>query len=192
MQRRFSLVEGGIAKEMMATVMSNILLIGRDVSMGFGGIGGYWAIVPNRLFIKQEGSMTQKNIYLLIPLLFMIVLNCSAQAKDVKQVPAKDALSLVKDRNPQSSILIDGRSAEMFAAAHIQGAVNIDAFKNNAGERIREYLNKKQIILYCTRKKRSETLIKILKNLRFSGEIVFITDGITGWKKSGYEVTRRG
>lgn len=87
-----------------------------------------------------------------------------------------------------STVIIDGRTMEMYNSGYIKNAKNIDAFKPDAEKMLSEFLNKKTIVVYCTMNNRSLTLIEILKENNFKGEIIDITDGITGWKANGFEV----
>lgn len=107
--------------------------------------------------------------------------------QNITKLAAKDALEIVTNRDT-GTVLIDGRSASMFAEKHIEGAINIDAFAEESSKKLKSYLNTKTIIVYCSNHRRSEMLIEKLKELQYNGEIVFITDGINGWISSGFEI----
>lgn len=129
---------------------------------------------------------------MMISFLLILLISCTVLATDIKRIPARNAYQLVQHRNPKTSVLIDGRSSQMFADAHIKGAINIDAFQSGVDLKLKRYLGKEQIIVYCTTQKRSKLLIENLKKIKFNGEIIFITDGITGWNSAGHEVTANG
>jgi len=109
------------------------------------------------------------------------------QADDIKKMKAKDAYELVQNRNLKKSVLIDGRSAQMFSEKHIEGAVNINAFQENLEQKLKRYLRKKQIIVYCSNFRRTELIVEKLQEMNYKREIVFISDGINGWIANGFE-----
>ncbi len=91
----------------------------------------------------------------------------------------------------KEAVVIDGRTEEMFASGHIRGAVNIDAYKDGFEEKLMPYKDRKVIVLYCTTLKRSTVMIEALKKF-YKGEIIFITDGITGWKENNLPLDKPG
>ena len=113
----------------------------------------------------------------------------NAYAGDIKKIEAKDAYEMVQNRNLKKSVLIDGRSAEMFSEKHIEGAVNIDAFQENVEQKLKSYLRKKQIIVYCSNFRRAELIVEKLQEMNYKREIVFISDGINGWIANGFEIS---
>lgn len=120
---------------------------------------------------------------------FLFVVNASCQT--LQKIQAKDALQLVEARDTLNAILVDGRSAAMFAEKHIAGAINIDAFQDSLTTELKNFLKAKEIIVYCSNRKRSELIIEKLKELDYSGDIVFISDGINGWIAAGFEIVEK-
>ena len=49
-------------------------------------------------------------------------------------------------------------------------------------------MSKKQIVVYCTNQNRSLKLIDALESMNYSGEILFVTDGINGWKANDFDI----
>lgn len=123
-------------------------------------------------------------LYFTVICCFLFIVNANSQT--VKEILAKDAFELVVSRDTANTILIDGRSSEMFAEKHIEGAIHIDAFQDSLSTELKNYLKVKEIIVYCSNRKRAEFIIEKLKELNFSGEIIFISDGINGWISAGY------
>jgi rhodanese-related sulfurtransferase len=111
-------------------------------------------------------------------------LNTTCQTVD--KIVAKEAVTIINNRDTVNTALIDGRSAEMFAEKHIKGAINIDAFKESLSNELKKYLQKKEIIVYCTNHKRAELITEQLEELKYQGKIMFITDGINGWISAGF------
>lgn len=119
--------------------------------------------------------------------LFMV----HANSQTLKEIQAKDALEFVENRDTLNTILMDGRSAAMFAEKHIAGAINIDAFQDSLTTELKSFLKVKEIIVYCSNRKRAELIIEKLKDLDYSGDIVFISDGINGWIAAGFEIVEK-
>lgn len=119
-------------------------------------------------------------------LLFGLISLCG-NSQTLKEFTAKDAYTHVIERDSCSSVLIDGRSESMFSDKHIEGAINIDAFQEDIEVHLMPFMEKEQIIVYCSNQRRAELIIDFLHKLEFSGEIIFINDGINGWIASGYE-----
>lgn len=124
--------------------------------------------------------------YITIVCCFVLLINVKGQS--INKVVAKDAFELVINRDTVNTIIIDGRSDEMYATKHIEGAVQIDAFGQQVHAKLKNYLDVKKIIVYCTNHKRAELIIEKLKELKYRGEIIFIIDGINGWISSGYKI----
>ncbi|MBE9469278.1 MAG: rhodanese-like domain-containing protein [Bacteroidetes bacterium] len=127
-------------------------------------------------------------LYITIICCFLLCINAKSQS--IEKIKAKDAFEVVYNRDTPSTIIIDGRSDEMYAKKHIDGAINIDAFSDLVKTELKKYLEAKKIIVYCTNHKRAEAIIEILKELKYKGKITFIADGINAWISSGYKTVR--
>jgi len=124
-------------------------------------------------------------LYITITCCFLLCLNAKSQS--IEKVKAKDAFEMVCNRDTLCTVLIDGRSDEMFTTKHIDGAININAFSDSVKNDLKNYLDAESIIVYCTNHKRADLIIKKLIELEYNKEIIFITDGINGWISSGYK-----
>lgn len=120
-----------------------------------------------------------------------LILCLNVKCQTVEKVKAKDAFEMVCNRDMVNTILLDGRSEEMYAEKHIVSAINIDAFDDFLSEQLKDYLQKDEIIVYCTNHDRAEIIIKELKELQYQGNIVFISDGINGWISAGYTTEKK-
>jgi len=109
------------------------------------------------------------------------------KAQTIRELPAIDAHEIIINLNSSKDVLIDGRSQAMFEDAHIQNAVNIDAFASDLNSKLKPYLSKERIVVYCTNQNRSLKLIDALSLLKYQGEILFVNDGINGWKANHFE-----
>lgn len=126
-----------------------------------------------------------RRIYLLM---IMIWFGTLVSAQTVTNIKAAKALPIIENYNPESQVIIDGRTQSMYAAGHLKNAVNINAFSDDADEKLSNYLDRERMMVYCTNSNRSKTIIDKLESLGYTGEIVFVTDGITGWKSNGFPV----
>lgn len=89
----------------------------------------------------------------------------------------------------ERTVLIDGRGQEMYEKEHIAGAIYIDAFQDGFLPELSSYAGKKTMVIYCTTNRRTTVLINALKEF-YTGHIICICDGITGWKEHGLPVVQ--
>jgi rhodanese-related sulfurtransferase len=88
------------------------------------------------------------------------------------------------------ALIIDGRTATMFASGHLKNAINIDADDPDLIPLLQEHLNEPLIVVYCTTIRRTGDIIKALTNL-YEGKIIYINDGIRGWQQNGLPVINK-
>lgn len=129
--------------------------------------------------------MMKKLLSLIILFLFMSTL---LLAQRVIEFQSPEAKIYIENYEPDSLLIIDGRTQSMFESGHLKNAVNINAFSENADQELTKYLDRKRILIYCTKSNRSRTIVNKLRLLDYAGEIVFVTDGITGWKNNDFEL----
>ena len=121
-------------------------------------------------------------------IILVILLSNGLSGQSITKINSQEAYSLLNSGQNPPECIIDGRTADMFTSGHIENAVNINAFENNADEQLIEYLTCTPLMVYCTNQRRAETIIEKLKNLGYRNEIIFMSDGINGWKANGYEI----
>ncbi|NCC18821.1 MAG: hypothetical protein EOM29_07770 [Bacteroidia bacterium] len=109
------------------------------------------------------------------------------KSQNLVEINSQEAYNLIKKIN-FNSIIIDARDSMMYSNGHIEKAINIDAFNQNSETKIKEYLNRDKIIIYCTNNNRSNTLLELLKKLNYKGEIIIIKDGMMGWLNNEFEI----
>lgn len=83
------------------------------------------------------------------------------------------------------TLIIDGRSDEMFAGGHIENAINIDADMENLEDELKKHIDVPRIVVYCTTNRRTYDILYVLENI-YKGEIIYISDGISGWRSNGF------
>lgn len=129
--------------------------------------------------------MMKKLLSLIILFLFISTL---LLAQRVIEVQSPEAKIYVENYGSDSLLIIDDRTQSMFESGHLKNAVNINAFSENVDQELAKYLDRERILIYCTKSNRSRTIVNKLQLLDYAGEIVLVTDGITGWKSNGLAV----
>ena len=82
------------------------------------------------------------------------------------------------------ALIIDGRTATMFASGHLKNAINIDADDPNLLSLLRKHLEEPIIVIYCTTIRRTNKIVNTLRGF-YEGEIIYISDGLRGWQQNG-------
>jgi len=121
-------------------------------------------------------------IFLILILTYIVV-----KSQHVIRIESPQAREFLKNKN---IYIIDGRTNEMYQSGHIKHAEQIDAFDTNVRTKLQKMLNKDTLFIYCSNQRRSETIITILEELNYGGIIIYMIDGITGWKNNGFELTK--
>lgn len=120
--------------------------------------------------------------------LLMLMSQGAASCQQVTAVSSKEFfenyMHLFED---SSAIVIDGRTEKMFSEGCLGNAINIDADDPDLIELLQPFLNYPMIVLYCTTIRRTNDIMQVLKEL-YKGDIVYISDGIRGWRANGFSV----
>jgi rhodanese-related sulfurtransferase len=118
-----------------------------------------------------------------LSLLLMMTTAYMGQSQIITEVSSLEFYEhLMHMLGEETTVLIDGRSKEMFEKEHIAGAIYIDAFQDGFLPELSSYAGKSCIVVYCTTNRRTKVLIDSLKTF-YTGHVVCICDGITGWKQ---------
>ena len=89
----------------------------------------------------------------------------------------------------ESLLIIDGRTEAMFDRERIGNAVNIDADSEDLLEQLEQHMDQSVIVVYCTTIRRTTDIVNKLKGI-YEGEIIFIIDGVRGWKLNNLPVNK--
>lgn len=127
-----------------------------------------------------------KRLLLIIFLAFQYTL---LPAQTIQKLSAEEAHAILAETNTDTLLIIDGRSDEMYRSGHLQNAINIDAYKENLEIQLTTVVNSEHLFIYCTKSTRSDSIINTLSRMGYKGEIIQISDGISGWKDNDFEVT---
>ncbi len=74
----------------------------------------------------------------------------------------------------------------MFNSGHLKQSFYIDAFSEMLEKELIKYIKNDSLLVYCTNKKRSEKIINQLLKLNYKGKIIYMQDGLNGWKQNNY------
>lgn len=151
--------------------------------------------------VKMDGSLNhtiKKNRIILIKMLrirllvfralmvVFLIYSCSMFGQSTKGVTAQEFfeqhIDLLYD---EETLIIDGRTDEMFAGGHIENAINIDADMENLEDELKKHIEVPRIVVYCTTSRRTYDIVYVLEKI-YKGEIIYISDGITGWRANGF------
>jgi len=123
-----------------------------------------------------------------ILLILGLIIYTGLSGQSITKINSQEAYNLINTGKDSPECIIDGRTPSMFASGHIENAININAFSDDADSKLSTCLSEKQLMVYCTNRRRSETIIEKLKKLGYNGEIIFVTDGFNGWRSNGFDV----
>lgn len=129
-----------------------------------------------------------KTKFFVFQIIIMIVLgnSCNIYGQSVTGVTAieffEHYLHMLHD---EQTLVIDGRTDEMFAGGHLENSINIDADMENLEDELKKHIKVPRIVVYCTTNRRTYDIIYVLEKI-YKGEIIYISDGITGWRTNGF------
>lgn len=106
-----------------------------------------------------------------------------AEATGLRTVTANDAQAVIAAGGDDLMVL-DIRTPEEFAEGHIDGAVNIDFYAPDFGDRLAELDPDARYVLYCRSDNRSGQTMPVLEELGF-GDVAEIDGGVVAWAESG-------
>ncbi len=79
-------------------------------------------------------------------------------------------------------VIIDGRTPQMYASGHLKNAICIDADDENLEALLRDNVTRADtVVVYCTTVRRTTQIVQCLESF-YEGRIIYIQDGISGWK----------
>ena len=112
-------------------------------------------------------------------------------SQDVRQkedITCKQAYELIeKHKSDSNFVIIDFRPQEKYDAAHIQNALYLDVFSENADKWLSILDKEKTYLIYCTIGHRSKIALKKMKDLDFK-YLYHLYEGLATWEKEGYEI----
>jgi len=128
-------------------------------------------------------DFSKKLYFLIILFCFSTILN----AQVVDTLNYEQVYTMLTSCNYHKTI-IDGRDSAMFYSGHNINAVYIDAISDEVPRFLENYTNYDSLLVYCTNQTRSEMIIDKLKKLNYQGRIIYMQDGINGWKNNDFPI----
>ena len=126
---------------------------------------------------------------LLIILALLLSTGCNTQSRDINGVTSIEFYEKYREEVQKNGTpIIDGRTDKMYNEGHIENAINIDADGENLVQKLQEYADEPVIVVYCTTIRRTTKIIRTLTEF-YEGEIIYIKDGMKGWKANNLPVT---
>lgn len=130
--------------------------------------------------------MLEKLIY---STFLLFLLTAQIHAQEIFRLNATEVNSLLKNEDAlRNSLLIDARDSLMYQSGHLKNAINFDAFQPDITILLNSVLKQDSLIVYCTNQRRSERIIDVLTELGYKGKIIYMIDGLTGWKSNKFEI----
>lgn len=117
-------------------------------------------------------------------ILLVVMLVAVAQGADpgVKDIKAKEAVALLKER--PEIIVVDVRTSAEYAQGHLEKARNLDFFGGGFDMDVAALPKDSAVLLYCRSGRRSAAAAEVFRQAGFK-EVLDMTDGLEGWKKAG-------
>lgn len=107
-----------------------------------------------------------------------VLFGCQAENNGYKSVSVQEFAHCIADT--ANVIRLDVRTAEEYAAGHIENAINIDVLQDDFETKATSSLPKeKTIALYCRSGKRSKKAAEILVNNGYT--VLELSTGFNGW-----------
>jgi phage shock protein E len=106
-----------------------------------------------------------------------------AEATGLRTVAASDAESVIA-AGGEDLVVLDIRTPEEFAEGHIDGAVNIDFYAADFGDRLAELDPEARYVLYCRSDNRTGQTMPMLEELGFA-DVAEVDGGVVAWAEAG-------
>ena len=114
-----------------------------------------------------------KNVVLILALMGLPISCSQPKAKPITEVSPNEL---------EKGILLDVRTPEEFAAGHLEGALNIDWFREDFLSAIDSLPANKTLFLYCKKGGRSSKAAHLLDSLGY--KTMELTGGYDAWVKA--------
>jgi rhodanese-related sulfurtransferase len=141
---------------------------------------------------EQADRMNRALRFIMIPLcLALLAAGCgddtdaaeSAETPGVRLVSVQQAADIQADP-PTDLVILDVRTPEEFAEAHIDGAMMIDFYLDDFADRLADLDPEVPYLVYCRSGNRSGQAVAIMEELGFA-DVADVDGGITTWFDAG-------
>lgn len=97
--------------------------------------------------------------------------------------------SFTKLEEDKSRVILDVRTEQEYKAGHIPGAININYYDDNAGDRMKNLDKNSSVYVYCQAGGRAKKACDFLLESGFK-KVYHIEGDMMGWEKSGLPVNK--
>ncbi len=118
-------------------------------------------------------------------LLLLLLMSAELSAAGYKNIGSREAKELLAKNS--AVFLLDVRTPDEYRQGHIQGGVLIPI--NELERRVNEVPRNRPVLVYCAVGSRSNAAAGLLSGKGFK-EIFNMQDGIMGWYRNGFPVSR--
>ncbi|MBM3694912.1 MAG: rhodanese-like domain-containing protein [Actinobacteria bacterium] len=145
------------------------------------------AIVPGAFL--QEESVRTSLVVVLVVVLGVLAAACggeggtAAPAAVIETVSPADAAALI-DSAPPGLVVLDVRTPDEFGTGHLAGAVNLDYYAADFGDRLAAFDRLAPYVIYCRTGNRSGEVREMMRGMGFLG-VTEIGGGIVAWAEAG-------
>ena len=108
-------------------------------------------------------------------------------ASGFKDIGVEEFAKLATDKK---NVVLDVRTPEEFAAAHIAGAINLDVNSPDFEKKVAALDKEKVYLVHCAAGRRSARACEEMTKLNFS-KLYNLTPGFKGWQKAGKPVEKK-
>ena len=106
-----------------------------------------------------------------------------AEATGLRTVAASDAEAVIA-AGGDDLVVLDIRTPEEFAEGRIDGAVNIDFYAPDFGDRLAELDPDARYVMYCRSDNRTGQTMPMLEELGFA-DVAEVDGGVLAWAEAG-------
>ncbi len=117
-----------------------------------------------------------------------VINESSAETAGVRTVSAEEGAA-IQASPPESLVILDVRTADEFAAGHLEGAVVVDFYAEDFRAQLEELDPTVPYLLYCQSGNRSGQAAAMMEDLGYD-DVANIDGGILAWSAAGLDVTQ--
>ncbi len=135
-----------------------------------------WSIIFLHILFLLNGCTAQKEV----------TTETGNREQILNNITVNEANSLIKEnKDNQSFFILDIRTPEEFNSGHIEGAINLDFYKEDFRDKLDQLDKDKKYLIYCRTANRSGQALEIMRDLGFT-EVYNMLGGIVEWEKEGH------
>lgn len=113
-----------------------------------------------------------------------------APTQIIENITPQEAFTLIQDnQNNPDFVIIDVRTAEEFAAGHLENVITIDFYSETFRDELNLLDKSKTYLIYCRSGNRSGQSLAIMEELNFR-EVYNMSGGIDQWFAEGLPIVK--